>query len=83
MSKYKKVELTPRKVAEIKRDAATQMMIMLAAYLMDYEGFDDKQIVDAWQGVTRYAEAVNDKLISLNKVCKIINENTGLDIRWY
>lgn len=82
MSKYKKTEITPRKLEEIKRDISGQTMIPTLAYLMDDEDFDEDRLIGVWDGLSRYAEAVNSHLISLNKVCDIINESTGLSIRW-
>ena len=82
MSKYKKIEITPRKLDEIKRDIAGQTMILTLGYLMDDMDYDPDKLIEVWSGLSRYAEAVNSHLISLDKVCKIINENTGLEIRW-
>lgn len=82
MSRYKKVEMTPRKVDELARQASAKAMILFAAYLMEDEDFTPERICEVWDGVTRYASAVDDKLISLRKICEIINEHTGLNIRW-
>lgn len=80
--KNKKVELTPRKVKEIKTEAMGQAMILTIAYLMDDLGYSDDKCLEVWEGVTRYAEAIDSKLISMQKVCDIINIATGLNIRW-
>lgn len=82
MSKYKKVELTPRKLDEIKKETAGQMMILLLGYLMDDFDYNADRLIDIWQGVERYSEAVDNHTISLRKVADIINEHTGLNIRW-
>lgn len=82
MSRYKKVEMTPRKIDEIAKEASAKAMILFAAYLMEDEDFDAERICKVWDGVTRYAEAVDSKLISLQKICNIINDYTGLKIRW-
>lgn len=82
MSRYKKIELTPRKIDEIAKEASAKAMILFAAYLMDDEDFNAERICEVWDGVTRYADAVDKKLISLDKVCGIINNYTGLKIRW-
>ena len=83
MSKYKKVEITPRKLDEIKQDVAAQTMLLMTAYLMDEWDYNEDKIVDVWSGVSRYAEAVNTKLITLDKVAQIIEEHTGLKVRWH
>ena len=82
MSRYKKVEMTPRKVEQLAREASAKAMILFAGYLMDDQDFDAERICEVWDGVTRYAEAIDNKLITLSKVCEIINEHTGLNIRW-
>ena len=80
--KNKKVELTPRKVKEIKTEALGQAMILTLGYLMDEMDYDPDALLGVWEGVVRYAEAVDSKLISMQKVCDIINKSTGLNIRW-
>ena len=82
MSKYKKIEITPRKLNEIKQEIAGQTMILTLGYLMDDLDYDADRLIEVWEGLTRYAEAVNSHIISLDKVCEIINANTGLEIRW-
>lgn len=81
--KNKRVEITPRKLEEIKVDASVQTQLVIFAYLMDEWDYDRDKLVDLWNGVGRYADAIKTKLISIQKVCDIINENVpGLDIRW-
>lgn len=80
--KTKKVELTPRKIQEIKTEALGQAMILTIAFLMDELNYDGDECVEIWNGVARYAEAVDKKLLTMNKVCGIINNATGLEIKW-
>ena len=80
--KNKKIEVTPRKLTEIKHDIAGQTMILTLGYLMDDLEYDPDKLIEVWNGLSRYAEAIDTHLITLNKVCDIINENTGLSIRW-
>lgn len=82
MSRDKKKTLTPRKIQEIKTEAMGQAMILTIAYLMDELSYDEDKCLAVWEGVARYAEAVDDKLITMQKVCDIINNATGLQIRW-
>lgn len=81
-SKYKKVEITPKKLQAIKMEAIGQTMVLTIAYLMDELGYDEDRCLDVWDGVARYADAIDEKLITMNKICDIINEHTGLNIRW-
>lgn len=82
MSRDKKKTLTPRKIQEIKTEAMGQAMILTIAYLMDELSYDEDKCLAIWEGVARYAEAVDGKLITMQKVCDIINNATGLQIRW-
>lgn len=78
----KKIEVTPKKLEAIKAEAIGQTMILTIAYLMDELGYDEDKCLAVWDGVTRYAGAVSSKLITMQKVCDIINKSTGLNIRW-
>ena len=80
--KNKRVEVTPRKFQEMKVDAMGQAFILASAYLMDELDYDPQKIIDFWNGVCRYSGAIQDKLITIHKVVEIINENTGLNVRW-
>ena len=82
MSKYKKVEVTPRKIEEIKLDAIMQTMLLGACYLMDELEYSGDRICEFWDGVVRYSKAVSDHDITMAKVCLILKEHTGLEIRW-
>lgn len=81
-SRYKKVEITPRKLQELKKEIAGQTMILTLGYLMDDMDYDAERLIGVWDGLTRYATAIENHLITLNKVCDIIKDNTGLEIRW-
>ena len=81
-SKYRKVEITQKKLQDIKMEAIGQTMVLTIAYLMDELGYDEDKCLDVWDGVARYADAVNSNLIKMEKICDIINEHTGLNIHW-
>lgn len=57
-------------------------MILFAAYLMDELDYNEDRILSVWDGVSRYAEAIQNKDITMKKVCEIVNAHTGLNIRW-
>lgn len=80
---YSKHELL-RMANRIKSSAVEQTMILVAAYLMEEPEFDysDERILELWQGISRWSVAVKDHTISCEKVCDIINQNTGLNIHW-
>lgn len=81
--KNKRVEITPKKLEEIKSDAAEQVLILTLAYLMDEWDYDADRIVRIYLGISRYASAVKEKTISMNTICDIINKNVeGMNLRW-
>ena len=82
MSKNKKVMITPRKIEDIKLDAIMQTMLLSASYLMDEMNYSEERIMQYWDGVARYSQAVKDHDITMLKVCQIIEEHTGLKVRW-
>lgn len=82
MSKYKKIEVTPRKLQEIKDDTAKQMILLLLAYLMDEVDYSAEKLIDVYNSLTRYVAAINDHLISVKAIQSIIKNNTNLEIRW-
>ena len=82
MSRNKKVMLTPRKVEDIKLEAIMQTMLLAASYLMDELDYSEDRLLAFWAGVTRYSQAVKDHDITMNKVCLILKEHTGLEVRW-
>lgn len=82
MSRDKKTTFTARKLEEVKKEAVGQTFLLVAAYLMDELDYDEKKILDLWDGITRYSEAIDKKLLTMGKVCYIIEKHTGLKVRW-
>lgn len=82
MSKDKRITITPRKLQEIKTEAIGQTFLLVAVYLMDEVGYKEDKILEIWDGITRYADAVQNKVITMNRVCKILEEHTGIKVRW-
>lgn len=82
MSRNKKVVFTPRMIQEIKTEAICQTFLLAATYLMDEMEYSEDRILELWDGISRYADAVRNGTISMNKVCKILEEHTGMKVRW-
>ena len=77
------VTLTRKDLERFQVDQIQKAFILTAAYLMDDFNYDPEQLVDFWEGVVRYADAIDSKLISLQKVTEIIEEHTGLKLgKW-
>jgi len=88
MSKYTKVILTEYELKKLKSQIATQttskVLLLVTSYLMEEPevNFNEDRIIDLWDGVSRYAEAIDQHLITLNQVAGIIKDHTGLDVKW-
>ena len=80
MSKPKKVELTPRKLRELKSEITNKCVILMAACAMDSLQLNKDQIVEFATDFQRYSEAVEDHIITLQKVQDILEEEIGLRI---
>lgn len=80
--KYRKgqrpIVISQQKFQELQDELALQNLLLSAAYLMDEEGYNDAQIVEFWQSLTRWAEAIDEHLISIQTVADIIEKETGL-----
>ena len=82
MSKYKKIEITPRKLKEIRDDTAKQMIVLMLAYLMDEVDYSADKLIETYNALTRYVEAIDNKLISVKTVENSLAEQAELEIRW-
>lgn len=80
--KDKRVVMTRAKWREVKAEALGQCFILVGAYMMEEMEKPAEEICALWDGVARYSEAIDKKLITLNKVCKILSDYTEMDIHW-
>lgn len=77
------ITLTRKDLERYQLDQIQKAFILTAAYLMDDFDYDEARILDFWNGVVRYADAIDSKLISLQTVTQIIEEHTGLKLgKW-
>lgn len=75
MSKYKKVEMTPKKLEEFKKQNVMQATAIFCACLMDEFGYKEKEIDAFVERFDRYSMAVNTHLLTIKKVKDIIEEH--------
>jgi hypothetical protein len=47
---------------------------------MDEMDYDEDRLIGFWEGVSRYAKAIDTKIISLRTVTRIIEDHTGLTL---
>ena len=70
-----------KQIRKIESETWQKCMILSAAYLMDEFGYDEDRVISYWDGLTRYLDAIDQKIITMDKVCDIIHEHTGLDLK--
>ena len=80
--KDKRVLMTQAQWRATKAEALGQCFLLVACYLMEEMDKPAEEICELWDGVARYSEAVDQKLITMTKVCKILSDYTGTDVRW-
>ena len=74
------ITLTQRDITRIREEATARALVLATAYLMDDMDYDEDRLRDFWDGVARYADAIDTKLISINTVTQLIEEHTGLSL---
>ena len=68
-------------VRKIEQETWQKCLILSAAFLMDEMGYSEDRIIEYWDSMTHYLDSINDKIITMDKVCDIIHEHTGLDLK--
>lgn len=75
--------ITERDLKKIKTDISHRTLVLVTAWTMDELDYDEDKIIEMWDGISRWADAIDHKkLIKLETVCDIISEHTGLKLRW-
>ena len=87
-----KYTFTREELVEIKNDIAKKIMLLAAITYADQDLIDeekqeylpdaDEKILAFWERITRYSEAVNDQLITMHFVTKVLREGVNLDVHW-
>lgn len=81
----KRIELTESKLNRLKEDitasATEQALLLVTAFCTEEYGLDDSGVVELWETLSRWCEALSDHTITLNTVKKIIEEQTETEIR--
>lgn len=79
--KPKTMVMSKTAVADLERHVARKMVVLSLAYLMDEFDYDREAIVAFYEGLERYLNAIDQKLITINQVEKIIKENCELEVK--
>lgn len=66
----------------LKEDIARKMIALSMAYLMDEFNYDAEALCDFYDGMERYLNAIDEKLITLQKVGEIIKEHSNIELKW-
>jgi len=74
------VTLTQKDITRIREEATARALVLATAYLMDEMDYDEDRLIGFWEGVSRYAKAIDTKIISLRTVTRIIEDHTGLTL---
>lgn len=82
MSKDKRIELTKAKLDRILQEEINKAMTIFIATAMDEFDWTEEDVARFSVRLDRYSEAIIDGVISIQKMAEIINEVTGMEIRW-
>lgn len=79
------IDLTESKLNKLKAeisDAVTgQALLLVTAFCAEEYDLDDNGVLDLWDSLSRWSEAIADHTITLNTVKKIIEDRTETTIR--
>lgn len=78
-----KVVMTKRDLERLRLEVAHRTLLLVTAWTMDELNYNEDKIIEMWDGIARWSDAIDkQKLIKLNDIADIINEHTGLTLRW-
>lgn len=80
--KPKAVVMSKTAVRELETRVAKKMVVLSMAYLMDEFSYDSEAICDFYDGLERYLNAIDEKLITIKQVENIIKEHCDIQIKW-
>lgn len=69
--------------AKLKEETTSIAILLVLAYLMEETEFNDAdKLVSMYTKLNDWADSISDHLISVKNIAAIIEENTGLEIKW-
>lgn len=75
--------LTKGDLERMKVEIAHRTLLLVTAYTMDELNYDEDKIIEMWDAIARWSDAIDkQKVIKLNDIADIINQHTGLKLRW-
>ena len=70
-----------KQIRKIEQETWQKCLILSAAFLMDELDYSDERIIEYWDSMTNYMDAIDSHLITMDQVCDIIKDHTGLDLK--
>lgn len=64
-------------IEKLQTETQEAALVLMLAYLMDEEDFDDERVRQMWQKMESWMLAVKDHLVAVEEVKKIIFEQRG------
>ncbi len=81
-TKYTLSEKQLHKVkSEVTAEAVTKTGMLYLAALAEM-GWNEDQIVELFETVSRYAQYIDDHIVKINQVQEIIERKTGIKVKW-
>lgn len=69
--------------AKLKEETTSIAILLVLAYLMEETEFNDAdKLVAMYTKLNDWADSISDHLISVKNIAAIIEEKTGLEIKW-
>ena len=73
--------MTDKQIKKLEDEAWKKCAILTTAYVMDELGYDEDKIMDFHDHLDKWIDAIDEHLITIDQVCKIIEEHTGIKIK--
>ena len=87
MATKKHITLTKADVRKLKHDiikeATEKAFIVLLTALMDEYGFKAKRLQKVWERADRYCDYIEDNLVNIRQVQKILEDKTGVKLKGF
>ena len=80
--KNKGVWVDEKRLKKMEQESWEKCLILSCSYLMDEMDYSEDRMLEYFDGMDRYISAVKEKLITIDKVCEIIEEHTGVKLKW-
>lgn len=79
-----KYTLSDKQLNKIKAEVTSEAVVktgMLYLVALAEKGWDEDQIVDLFETISRYTKYIDDKMIKLKEIQEIIERRTGMTIK--